>query len=53
MFTPLQYSTVGLSEEMAVDKHGVDSIEVSKSDFLLDIVICVFSVFAIVLEPET
>ena len=39
VFTPLQYSTVGLSEEMAVDKHGLDSIEVSMSDFSLYIVI--------------
>ena len=28
MFTPLEYSTVGMSEEQAVEKYGEDKIEV-------------------------
>ena len=34
MFTPLEYSCVGLSEEDAIEKYGADGIEVYHREFL-------------------
>lgn len=34
VFTPLEYSCVGLSEEDAIDKFGTENIEVYHSEFL-------------------
>lgn len=35
MFTPLEFGTVGLSEEKAIDSYGEDNIEVSSFYFAI------------------